>query len=170
MMASGGGFASSMHLSEGSKIRGKTAASEKEMEAVEAALGADLPMIPIWKEQLRMYSRRTPLKQWLLEIVGMQNRLLIPRLAKRHLDLLVKWVRDNIPRFKSVLSYPHYPADGDQLEDFEPVPMALMISLQNGRSADHGAQNLIRIPTEDPFAEPIEFLDERADPDGWCLK
>jgi hypothetical protein len=170
MMASGGAVASSMHHSERSKIRGKTAASQKEMEEVEAAIGADLPMIPIWKEQLRMYSGRTPLKQWLLEIVGMQTRLLIPRLAKRHLDLLVKWVRDNIPRFKSILSCPHDPADGDELEDFEPIPMALMISLQNGRIADHEAQNPIVISPDDPFAGASEFLDEGVDPEAWSLK
>jgi hypothetical protein len=140
------------------------------MEEVEAAIGADLPMIPIWKAQLRMYSGRTPLKQWLLEIVGLQNRLLIPRLAKRHLDLLVKWVRDNILRFKSVLSYPHHHADGGELEDFEPIPMDLMISLQNVRSADHEAQNFIGIGAEDPFAGASEFLDEGNDPESWSLK
>jgi hypothetical protein len=125
-------------------IRVRTQTSQNECEEVEALLGADRDMIPIWKERLRMCAGRTPLKQWLMMVVGLEYRLQIPRLAKRHLDLLVKWVREHVPHIRTLLSYGSerdHQEGFEQFEESRPIPPQTMIPVHSIRPHDGGSDN-----------------------------
>jgi hypothetical protein len=125
-------------------------------------------MIPLWKKMLRGYTGGIPLKAWIVMTVGMQYQVQIPRLAMRHLDLLVKWSRDHIPAFRIALPRP-YESDQegqrDELEALEAPPLEPDVSLEDIFPADHRDAeqgNALRVggrEDEDPFALASEFPD-----------
>jgi hypothetical protein len=126
-------------------------------------------MIPIWKHQLRAYARGGSLKRWLVMTVGMKYRLQIPRLARRHLDLLVKWVRDRIPAFRVMLAQPHQPNDQETFEALEPVPLEFVTSVQTITLRDPvGGEPGSAFAAsgrhfEDTFTRVSDFPDDEAD-------
>jgi hypothetical protein len=149
----------------------RTEASRKECEEVEALLGTDSAMISIWKDRLRMYAGPTPLKQWLIMAVGLEYRLRIPRLAKRHLDLLVKWVRYHVPQFKKLLSYGDYEQSHEELEASETPQMEPLGSGHSTVEEDHGLVNAARQFEAGPGV-PFQDSDPRSQtldqgPDEW---
>jgi hypothetical protein len=170
MMRGGNQFPGAVPDPSASPIGHRTEASQKECEEVEAQLGADRDMIPIWKERLRMCAGRTPLKQWLMMVVGLESRLRMPRLAKRHLDLLVKWARDHVPHIRSLLSYGSERDHQEGLEQFEesqPFPLEPMIPFDSIRPRDAASDNQ-HVPIEMDAGDLFQEMPP-TDDGGWAI-
>jgi hypothetical protein len=79
-------------------------ATQREREAVAEFLGPDADKVPYWVALLRIHFQSPRLKETLMAAAGPVLRERIPRLAIRHMDYLVKWLKDHDPRIASLLS------------------------------------------------------------------
>jgi hypothetical protein len=87
--------------------------SKREREIVDEFLGPDSGKLRDWVTLLRSHFHTSRLKSTLLAAAGPNLRQRIPRIAMRHMDYLIKWLKINDPRFGGLLGE-HTPDDWQQ--------------------------------------------------------